>query len=357
MHTYEEIAYLLEGLTSPVGADQLEIEWLEAGRLAVGRDKRERHAVILPGAPLQARDGAVASAIRSGEWLTATGTVKGTLLQLPRGDAFRTATATIVAELFRRGIGYRPMHEVFAEVEPFVALVLRRVLLPDDFVLGLVGELLVLRELLLALGERRNTVADPTAVWQGWRQHARDFVLGASSIEVKTTGLNVSRHTMTGFEQVEPRTVDGATAESLFIASIGLRRASVSGQLSIASLADNVIDLLAGTVDHEEAERMFVERLAQYGPEGFQGYRHPDMRDQESYSQSFTTTFVPRVYDMADENIRILRRADLARDYSFVLAQGVRYTLELPSIIPGSIENPRTDLQALLRGVAAKVWA
>ncbi len=356
MRTYEDIARVLEQLASPVEADQIEIEWLEAGRLAVGRDNRERHAVILPGPPLDPKDSAVASAIRPGEWRTTTGTIKGTLLQLPRGDAFRTATATIAAELFRRGIASRPTLEVFAEVEPFIALVLRRVLLPDDFVLGLVGELLVMKELLVALGDRRATVSDPTAVWQGWRQQARDFVLGSTSIEVKTTGLNVSRHTISGFDQVEPRTLDGGRTESLFVASIGLRRASVSGPLSIASLADQIIELLRGTADHAEAQKKFVDRLAQYGPEGFQGYKHPDMRDQESYAQSFTTTFVARVYDMADENIRIVRRADLAREFPFVLPHGVRYTMELPGSIPGSIENPRTDLQGVLRGVAAKLW-
>jgi hypothetical protein len=356
MRTYEDIARILEQLASPIEADQLEVEWLEPGRLAVGRDNRERHAVILPGPPLEPTDFAVASAIRPGEWSTTTGVIKGTLLQLPRGDAFRTATATIAAELFRRGIASRPTVEVFAEVESFVALVLRRVLLPDDFVLGLVGELLVLKELLVALGESRAKIYDPTAVWHGWRQQARDFVLGAASIEVKTTGLNVSRHTISGFEQVEPRTLDGETTESLFVASVGLRRASVSGPLSIAGLADQIIELLRGTVNPAESEKKFVDRLAQYGPEGFQGYKHPDMRDQETYAQSFTTTFVPRVYDMADENIRIVRRADLARDFPFVLPHGVHYTMELPSSIPGSIENPRTDLQASLRWMAVRLW-
>lgn len=356
MRTYEEIALLLEELTSPVEADQLEIEWLESGRLAVGRDKRERHVVILPGPPLEPRETAVASAIRPGEWRTTTGTIRGSILQLPRGDAFRTATATIAAELFRRGIASRPTVEVFTEVEPFIALVLRRVLLPDDFVLGLVGELLVLRELLTALGERRATVSDPTVVWRGWGQQARDFVLGSTSIEVKTTGLSVSRHAISGFEQVEPRILDGGATESLLLASIGLRRAPVSGPLSIASLADQIIQLLHSTVDSAEAEKKFLERLALYGPEGFQGYKHPEMRDQESYAQSFTTTFMPRVYNMADENIRIVRRADLARDFPFVLPQGVRYTMELPGTIPGSIENPRTDLQALLRAISATLW-
>lgn len=358
MRTYEDIARLIEEIAAPDQADQLAIEWLESDRLAIGRDSRERHVVILTGPPLEPSDSAVASALRAGEWRMTTGAkIKGTLLQLPRGDAFRTATAAIVAELFRRGIDARPTVEVFAEVEPFIALVLRRVLLPDDSVLGLVGELLVLKELLVALGEKRTSVVDPTCVWRGWQQQARDFALGPTSIEVKSTGLNVSRHAISGFEQVEPRSLDGGSTEALFIASIGLRRAAVSGPLSIAGLADQIIELIRTGPEAADGEAKFVQRLGQYGPEGFQGYKHPEMRDQESYALSFTTTFVPRIYDMSDENIRIVRRADLARDFPFVLTQGVRYTMELPGSVPGSIENPRTDLQAFLRTVAAALWS
>jgi hypothetical protein len=131
----------------------------------------------------------------------------------------------------------------------------------------------------------------------------------------------------------------------------------IPGGLSIGGLADQIIALLReGRRCPEEPVTKFIDRLARYGPEGFQGYRHPEMRDQESYSQGFTTTFAPRVYDMADPNIQIIRRADLARDFPFVLPQGLRYTLELPASIPGSIENPRPDLEAFLRSAAAKLW-
>jgi hypothetical protein len=265
--------------------------------------------------------------------------------------------ATIAAELFRRGVESRHPHDAFAEVEPFIALVLRRVLLPEDFVLGLVGELLILRGLLAASGSTLKSVPDPTVVWRGWQRQPRDFVLGSLSIEVKTTGLNVSRHAISGLEQVEPRRTDGQVIEHLFLASIGLRRAATSGGFSISGLADEIVELLRdGRSTKDEAAVKFIERLAQYGPESFQGYRHPEMRDQESYSQTFTTTFAPRVYDMGDLNLQIIRRADLARDFPFVLPQGLRYTLELPTSIPGSIENPRTDLDVFLRSAGLALW-
>ncbi len=358
MRTYEQISLLLEQIASPTAADQFHVEWLEASRVAIGRDSRERYALLIVGPQLEARDQVVAQSLRYGSWRSTTGDfLTANLLQLPRGDAFRTATATIAAELFRRGIESRSLREAFGEVEPFIALVLRRVLMPDDFVLGLVGELLVLRDLLAALGSKLAAIADPTAVWHGWQQQSRDFTLGPLSIEVKTTGLNVSRHTISGLDQVEPRRVDEQATEDLFLASIGLRRAMIAGGLSIGGLADQIIALLReGREGAEEPVAKFVDRLTQYGPEGFQGYRHPEMRDQESYSQSFTTTFAPRVYDMGDRNIQIIRRADLARDFPFVLPHGLRYTLELPASIPGSIENPRTDLELFLRSAGGKLW-
>lgn len=358
MRTYEQIAGLLEQLASPAETDQFHVEWLEPNRVAVGRDVRERHALLIVGPQIDARDEVVAQSLRYGTWRSTSGEmVTANLLHLPRGDAFRTATAAIAAELFRRGIDARPSHGVFIEVEPFIALVLRRVLLPDDFVLGLVGELLVLRDLFVALGSKLRGIEDPTVVWRGWQRQPRDFVLGPLSIEVKTTGLNVSRHTISGLDQIEPRRLEDQATEELFLASIGLRRAATAGGLSISGLADEIVGMLReGRDGGDEPATKFVDRLSQYGPEGFQGYRHPEMREQESYSQTFTTTFAPRIYDMGDRNIQIIRRADLAREFPLVLPHSIRYSLELPGSVPGSIENPRTDIESFLRYAGAKLW-
>ncbi len=356
MRTYEEIAKLLESLDPSEAHDEINVEWLDEGRAGVARDARGRYSVLIVGPKLAPRIDVVAEAVRPTTWRAEAGAqLEGSILQLPHGDAFRTVAATIAAELFRRGLKTRPVTQVFAEVEPFVALVLRRMVLPDDFVLGLVGELFVLRELLMVLGDARRSMPDPTALWRGSQQQARDFVLPGASIEVKTTGLAVSRHSISGFDQIEPRSIAGDTLEQLFIASVGLRRSSAgSAGLSIAGLADEITDLLQDCAgESSDAVAKFLDRLAAYGPDGFDGYRHPEMRDQEIYSQGFTTTFSPRVYNMSDQNIRIIRRADLARDFQLVLPQGISYTLELPGVVPGSIENPRSDLHAFLRSVVA----
>jgi hypothetical protein len=351
MLSYEEIARLLEGLEPPPRPDELHVEWLDASRMGVGVDSLGRYALLIVGAPLAPKIDIVAQAVRDGEWRTPTGsTLKGSVLQLPQGDAFRTATSTIAAELFRCGLETRPCQEAFAEVEPFVALVLRRMLLPEEYVLGLIGELLILRELLQTACGRVPPATDPTACWRGWQRQARDFVLPRASIEVKTTGLSVSRHRISGLDQVEPRAIDGDQLERLFIASVGLRRSSGGIGHSIAGLADDIIlALRRDSTDPNQAEAKFLDRLRQYGPEGFEGYRHPEMREQQFFAQCYTTIFSPRAYDMGDVNIRVLRRSDLASQFQCVVPENIEYTIDLPDSVPGSPDNPCADIEVLLR--------
>ena len=361
MRTYEQIISALEGLDAPTRRDQFHIDWLEPTRLAVGRDGSGRYAVLIVGPSLAPRIDVVQANIRTGSWSATSGeVVQGNLLTLRDGPAFMTATATIAAELSRRGIESRPPSEVFLEVEPFVALVLQRLLLPDDYVLGMVGELLVLRDLLSALGDARHMLDDPTALWRGWQHQSRDFALGHVSLEVKTTGLTVSRHAISSLDQVEARATDGEPAESLYLISIGLRLSTGPSGVSIAALADDILRLLSvpgasSFAPMPERAQKFVHRLSDYGPPGFDGYDHLIMRDQAPYSLMFTTTFPPRVYDMADRNVRIMRRADIAADFSFVIPEGLRFTAELPDVVPGSIENPKHDLAVFLRTVASEV--
>lgn len=355
-HAYEDIARLLDALVPPETEGQFHVEWLGDQRIAVGIDARQRYALLIVGSAIHPRTDIVGSAVREGTWVAPDRReLTGSVLHLPTGDAFRTALATIAAELFRRRIDVRPASEVFTEVEPFIALVLHRLLFPDSYVLGLVGELLVLRELLVS-DQRLRQLSDPTAIWRGWQHQSRDIVLGAAAIEVKATGLTVSRHEISGLEQVEPRIIDGAATEELFIVSVGLRRAAGDGGLSISGLAQEILECLSGGPDEgADGGIKFLDRLASYGPDGFDGYNHATMRDQEPYTHTFTTTFAPRVYDMSDDNIRIVRRGDLARDFGCVLPQGFRFTMELPDEVPGSIENPRTDLRTFLQKLASHV--
>lgn len=350
MTTFETLSKELES-TKPAAAElQLRVRWHAGGKLAVGKDASGNHVVLLVGGPLAPKTLSVAQAMRTGEWATDDGEVaSGSLFQLPSGDSFRTATAAIVAELLRRELEARPIEAVFEEVEEFIALVMKRVLLPAEFVLGLLGELIVLQEVLLAYERAGHDNSDPTAIWRGWQPKARDFDFGGTSFEVKTSGLNVARHHIHGLRQVEPRKLDDSNYERLFLVSIGLR-AGTGGRYSVSRVTDSILELLkvGSTEQTEKRQTTFLDKVAQYGPQGSAGYRHHEMSSLDPYAAPYTTTYAPRFYDMRDPNIPIIRRTDIAERFTSILEDSLSFTLELPPGIPGSIENPRSDVRAFL---------
>ena len=356
MKSFEQIAGILESMASPQAAEHFRVEWLVDEVLAVGRSRAGGHCIFIVCDPLAPTVPAVERSLRFGQWQTRGDVViRSNLLTLPSGEQFGTATAAIAAELLRRrASSSEPLSEVFSHVEEFIALVLRSVLMPPDFVLGLLGELLILDEYLGALGERAQA-GDPTAIWRGWTQQARDFMLGTVSLEIKTTGLQMSRHQIHGLDQIEPRRLDGGATESLFLGSIGLRRGA-AGAYSVAGLTNRVLEKLGPRTEGgslNEGQTRFLDRLAQYGPRDSVGYVHTEMADQDLYTEGYTTTFPPRFYDMADGNLRLIRSSDLAEQFPHVRVQGIAYTIDLPAVVPGSIENPKPHFRAFLQGLAA----
>lgn len=353
---YDQIQQRLEGLTAPAD-DAFSVEWLVPDVLAVGRDARGRYAVILPGDALSPSPN-VASSVHYGEWRSASGReVRGTSVALPAGNEFRTAAAAIAAECIRIGIHERPLREVYREVEAFIALVLRRIVLPEESLLGLVGELLVLDQIVDAVLQVQPDHPDPTVFWTGWQHRPRDFSFGTAALEVKTTGLLASRHHISSIAQVDPQAAGSGAQVHLFLASIGLRRAS-AGAFSIAGLSKRILERLpAAAVGDAPADprTLFLDRLRQYGPDGFAGYDHATMSEAEPYQQRFSTTFLPRIYDMQDQNVRVIRRKDLTEYFPFVLDEGLSFTIELPAQIPGSPSNPAIDLQASLSELVQRV--
>lgn len=352
IRSFDQIASILDGMAPPEEANHFRVEWLSDDLLAVGRSSAGGHCVFMVCEPLAPSEPSVERAIRFSQWQPCGAPpISCNLLTLPSGEEFGTAAAAIAAELLRRrAASSESLPEVFSRVEDFVALVLRRVLMPPDFVLGLVGELLVLDELLQAMGDRARA-GDPTALWRGWAQQSRDFVLGAVSLEIKTTGLQTSRHQVHGLEQVEPGRFDGGCTEQLFLGSLGLRRAA-AGAYSVSELTTRILDKLGGDNGPNSRQTRFLERLQQYGPRDSQGYVHAEMSEQDVYTECYTTTFPPRFYDMADDNLRLIRSADLAELFPHVRKQGIAYTIELPVVVPGSIENPKLDFREFLRRLA-----
>ncbi|MFZ4580317.1 MAG: PD-(D/E)XK motif protein [Myxococcota bacterium] len=342
---YEEIFILASGISAPTEQSHLSIEWVLAGELAVGRDAANRYLLVLAGVELDAKSELVSRVLSHGHWLHESGAaVSGTLLRLHDGEPFLVAVTAIATEFLRRGLGPRSAPEVFREVESFIELVIRRVLLPPNSLLGLIGELLILDYALEGLaGLSASKRPTPSSLWRGYTNQSRDLAFNRLAIEVKTTSGHSSRHHIGSLDQVEPRTLDGGLCESLFLASIGLaEEIGGTSRFSVSQLTDRILSRLspADCV-------IFLDQLRQYGPDDCIGYDHGSMSSWEPYSRRYRLTFEPRLYDMSDPNVRVLRRADLQE--LFVMPEGISYVVDLPSAIPGSHgQNPRTDLASEL---------
>ncbi len=286
MKTYEEVFDLIGGIPLPTAEGTLQVEWLIADRLGLGRDSMARFVVVLVGDLIDATSEIVKKSLVHGEWKQSSGEhIKGNVLHLPHGAPFQVAVTTIAIELIRRGIESREASEVFEEVESFIELVIRRVLLPPESILGLLGELLVLDCGLAALEQLPEASRpDRCSLWRGYTRQSRDLVFNRLALEVKTTTGPSSRHHISNLDQVEARILDGAYTEALYLVSVGFaEEVGGSSRFSIAQLTSRIL----GRLNDAESFR-FLEQLEQYGPDDCSGYKHALMSDWEPYTRRYS---------------------------------------------------------------------
>ena len=347
MATFEDVARALDRLAVPTDDSLLALEWVVDGQLAVARLCGGRYAVVLPGPRLTPTTPRVARITAHDRWTAQSGeVVPANLLEFPASPAYKTAVSAVAAELLRAGLVEEPLPAVFADVEPFIELVLQRGDPNTEWVLGLAGELLVFAELL----EVSVELMPPSEVarsWQGWRRTSRDFKLRHLAIEVKTTSNDSRVHKISGFDQVEPS--GGSTSEStLFLASLGLQW-DPSGLYSIPLLVDRVLAALGRDTPTAMA---FLDQLREYGPPRLPGqpavgYDHHTMSDVAPFSVRLSPILTGLLYDMADPNMRVLRRSDISD--LFVEDRGISFHLNLPDSIPGSVGRSPMPLRDGLR--------
>lgn len=349
MWTYEAIAGVLDALNRPFVGGRYSVKWLLPDRLSVGRDLHGGYAIFLIGDAIEVSLPATRRAARIDMWQDGDGReFKALRLLFPSGDHFRAAASAISAELILRDLEHRDAAEVFPDVEPFIELMISRILLPPESALGLLGELIVLRALLSpllrAVPELRD---DPTIAWKGHEQKSRDFSVGDLSIEVKTTVGALAQHQVGSLRQVEPRMLDGGGVEVLYLASLGLRPFAGTGGRSIAGEVDAVLDLLGprgGT--RTKGQEAFLQRVKAYGRlAGGLGYDHDLMRDVQPYSTQYELARPVRMYDLRDTNMLLPRRAMLEPMY--LVPDSLAFTTDLPEKVTGSLANPREMSESL----------
>lgn len=247
---------------------------------------------------------------------------------LPEAEHYARVAAFLCVELLRNGAD-EDLEFAFTRTEPILELTLERMRLADHALLGLVGELLV-----LAVALESAPDADTTELargWDGWRPSLRDFSWGTVGVEAKTTTGPTSTHTVTGTHQVEADTAAGETG--LFLISIGVRPTEPhENTVSLPGLADRILARLDAS-----AASMFLVHLREYGAVTGFGYDHATMHDDPAFAMAFEVTFV-RGYDMRDENVAVLRSADIA-EHQHVNPRSLRFAVQLPVTVTGDM-NP-----------------
>lgn len=337
--TFEVLRTLLDALPIPARAGDRSTHWAFSRLLGVARTSDDAFELFMVGPRLHPRSATVRRHLEHGTWSVAGSedTLEANRIVLPPAPHFVAIAALIAIELARAGIGTdRRLQDVFDDVEPIVDLALRRGALGEEHLTGLVGELLCLEEMLDAVVNRvelRSTVLD---MWRGHAIGRRDFLIGAASVEVKTTHQESSSHKISGLHQVEPDPTAETAEQELFLLSVGLAATEQEGQ-TLPQVVNRVLDRLRehglppGTLSPLQAR--FLDDVANYGSGSARGYDHRTMEDWQVYQGRFRLTFTPRLYDMSDDAIRVLRRRDV--EGTHVSPDDIQYRMDLPTTVSG----------------------
>jgi hypothetical protein len=255
----------------------------------------------------------------------------------------------IAIELLRAGIDRpRGLQPAFTDVEPIIEMAIRRGALSESVIIGLIGELTVLRQLILARIDQPESMMRALEFWQGWQEGGRDFRIGNHSIEVKTTQTSTSIHNFGGLHQIEPSLLPSGTMEKLHLMSIGLASSTAMGE-TLPSMVSSILTLLLSTAAGSELADEFVRRVSLYGSQAGACYVHATMQEWSVYGMRYAHTFLPRLYRVDDPAMRLIDREMLAN--TFVQAQGLSFTMHIPERV--SAFNPAPSWEVELEMMAS----
>ncbi|MER9926722.1 PD-(D/E)XK motif protein [Mesorhizobium sp. M0048] len=342
-HSYEVLRWELEGLSASSG-NVRNLRWL-APELAVGRNAAGDFEIFLRGEKLVTSSAVVRRHVQHDNWRPREGgePFAASRIVLPSAPHFASVAALIAVELLRAGIaGSGNPQRAFGDVEPIIEMAIRRGALPENVVIGLIGELILLRQCLLVTAAEPARHAEVVAGWQGWQQGSRDLRIGHHSIEVKTTQAAASIHEFSGLYQLEAQRQPSGEIEELHLLSVGLAASTSLGE-SLPAIVDSVLTVLGhgrhkGSAAVEDA---FLRNVEAYGAGNGIGYAHRTMNDWSVYSTRYTHTFLPRLYRVSDPAMLLLSREDIAR--TFVQPASVSFTLHVPDRV--SAFNPAPNWQ------------
>jgi hypothetical protein len=216
----------------------------------------------------------------------------------------------------------------FAKVESAIARAMHKFKLNDNSIIGLIGELTILYQMLVSCDatERTKTLA----AWKGHSSTSRDFIFDGVCVEVKTTRKEKSTHYIHGLNQIDATDDDGGDTR-LFLASIGLEEDDDG-----VSLSETVEKFSSLDLDKEKMKQL-LEAIKSYGVNTI-GYDHKLMKTWEQFNVKFMINF-ERYYDMSDSNIKLPKHSDFD-DMTHLVTKTLMFFIDLPDEVTADV-NPK----------------
>ena len=329
---YEAVRQLVEEVPKAASRGVRDIVWTtDAHVVGVARNDAGQVELFLAGEELHPTSATVADALEFHSWHRKDApSFDANRLLLPALGHYDQVAAFLCTELLRYGAD-TSLARAFARTEPLIELAIERLRLSDQAIVGLAGELLVLD----ALCRHCEDAQVPAVVesWHGWRRSHRDFSLGATGIEVKTTRRAASSHLIEGVHQLERS--DGSEGEAaedrLYLVSIGLVEAEFgSDGTSVPKLVDRVMNRLEDSGNGSAVDK-FLAHVSEYGISSGNGYDHRANAFDPAYATQFQVAFF-RAYDMDGEGVKVLRTSDLV-SHPHVDINSVKFRIELPILL------------------------
>lgn len=339
--SYEVLREKLDRLSAGSGNIR-NLLWL-APELAIGRNSFGDFEIFLRGGDLVASSALVRRHLQHGEWCPREGgePFSASRILLPSAAHFVSVAALIAVELLRAKIsGSGNPQRAFTDVEPIIEMAIRRGALPENVVIGLIGELILLRQCLLVVGDEPARQSALLAGWQGWQQGNRDMRIGRHSIEVKTTQAASSIHEFSGLHQLEAQRLPNGEHEEMHLLSVGLAASTSIGE-SLPVIVGSVLAVLGhnGHPGTQAVQDAFLQNVEAYGAGNGIGYAHNTMNDWSVYNTKYTHTFPPRLYRVSDPAMLLLQREDIAR--TFIQPGSINFTLHVPDRVSAFNPAPR----------------
>lgn len=352
--TFEELRASLDTLTPPASAQDRQTYWVVHRKLGLAKATNGSIEIFVVGPELRARTPIVKRHLEHALWRVEENgdQLEANRIVLPPADHFVSIAALIAVEMLRAGIrSDRPTQEIFIEVEPIIEISLRQGALSEEHILGLFGELLCLESMLDAIKERPELRLAVLDMWQGYGIGRRDFRIGSTSIEVKATQLQLSSHKISGLHQIEVDAKAVPPETELFMLSFGLTSQQGLGQ-TLPQIVDRLLYRLGDSDVAAKAkntlQRRLLDDISKYGDGSGRGYDHLLMSAWYIYQECYQMTFTPRLYDLQDEDIRLLRRKDV--ELTNVSPDDIQYRLVLQALVNDT--NPLPNWQrAIVRMV------